>query len=150
MPFPMSTPETLSQDFELGFTYTRSTGPVVGRFLTELRQRRIMGIRGSDGRVIVPPMEYDPETAEALSEFVEVGQSGEVQTWCWVAEPLSKHPLKQPFAWALVLLEGADVPLVHAVDAGEIAAMHSGMRVRVRWADEPRGHILDLACFEPA
>ena len=31
----MSQPEVLSQAFELGFTYTRSTGPVVGRFLTE-------------------------------------------------------------------------------------------------------------------
>ncbi len=146
----MTEPATLSQDFELGFTYTRSTGPVVGRFLTELRERRIFGIRGSDDRVLVPPMEYDPQTAEALSEFVEVGQSGEVKTWCWVTEPRDKHPLSRPFAWALILLEGADVPLVHAVDAGEISAMQTGMKVRVRWADETRGHILDIACFAPA
>ena len=26
----------------------------------------------------------------------------------------------------------------------------TGMRVRVRWADEPVGHISDIACFEPA
>ena len=68
----MSQPEVLSQAFELGYTYTRSTGPVVGRFLTELRNRKIVGIKASDGRIIVPPMEYDPDTAEELSEFVGV------------------------------------------------------------------------------
>jgi len=145
----MAQPEILSQDFDLSFTYTRSTGPVIGRFFTALRERNILGIRGSDGRVLVPPMEYDPKTAEALSEFVEVGQAGEVKTWCWVTEPRDKHPLPHPFAWALILLEGADVPLLHAVDAGALSAMQTGMKVRARWADETRGHILDIACFAP-
>ena len=145
----MTQPEILSQDFDLSFTYTRSTGPVIGRFFTALRERNILGIRGSDGRVLVPPVEYDPKTAEALSEFVEVGQVGEVKTWCWVTEPRDKHPLSHPFAWALILLEGADVPLLHAVDAGALSAMQTGMKVGVRWADETRGHILDIACFEP-
>ena len=65
----MSQPEILNQAFELGFTYTRSTGPVVGRFLTELRNRNIVGINASDGRVIVPPVEYDPETIEELRKL---------------------------------------------------------------------------------
>jgi hypothetical protein len=34
------------------------------------------------------------------------------------------------------------------VDADE-ASMRTGLRVRVRWADEPSGSILDIACFEP-
>ena len=92
----MTQPEVLSQEFELGFTYTRSTGPVVGRFLTELRDKNVVGIKGSDGKVYVPPMEYDPVTAEELSEFVEVGQAGEVVSWCWVNEPRESHPHEQP------------------------------------------------------
>ena len=83
----MAITEKLSQEFELGFTYTRSTGPVVGRFLTGLRDSRVLGIRGSDGRVLVPPPEYDPVTAAALSDWVEVGQEGTVVSWCWVSEP---------------------------------------------------------------
>ena len=39
--------------------------------------------------------------------------------------------------------------MLHAVDAGSAAAMRTGMRVRVRWADSPAGHIRDIACFEP-
>ena len=34
-------PEILTKPFELGYTYTRSTGPLIGRFLTELREGRI-------------------------------------------------------------------------------------------------------------
>ncbi|MGI9295108.1 MAG: Zn-ribbon domain-containing OB-fold protein [Pseudomonadales bacterium] len=146
----MSEPELFSQDFELGFTYTRSTGPIVGRFLTELRDRKVVGVKGSDGKVIVPPMEYDPKTAAALDEFVEVGQEGEVKTWCWVKEPRSKHPLQKPFAWALIQLDGADMPMLHAVDAGKEDNIKTGARVKIRWAEQPRGHISDIACFELA
>ncbi|MEE4192947.1 MAG: OB-fold domain-containing protein, partial [Halieaceae bacterium] len=140
--------ERLSQQFELGYTYTRSTGPVVGRFLTELRQRRIVGTRGDDGRVYVPPMEFDPVTASALSEFVEVADHGEVVSWCWISEPRASHPFDVPFAWALVKLDGADVPMVHAVRA-EQGEMRTGMRVQARWAEETRGYITDIVCFEP-
>ncbi len=143
-------PEVLSQAFTLGFTYTRSTGPVVGRFLTELRDRKLVGIKGSDGRVIVPPMEYDPVTAEELSEFVELPDTGVVTTWSWVKEPRKKHPLDKPFAWAMIQLDGADVPMLHCIDAGSESAMSTGMRVKVRWAEETRGMITDIACFEPA
>jgi uncharacterized OB-fold protein len=139
--------EALSQEFELGFTYTRSTGPVVGRFLTGLRDGKIVGIRGSDGAVYVPPMEYDPHTAEELSEFVEVGQAGEVTTWCWVSEPRASHPHDKPFAWAMIKLDGADIPMVHSVCVASEGDMATGMRVRAQWADEPRGHITDIACF---
>ncbi|MFD9615106.1 DNA-binding protein, partial [Streptomyces sp. NPDC059083] len=62
------------------FDYTRSTGPIIGRFLTELRSGKVVGVRGSDGRVIVPPAEFDPATGEALSEFVGVSDVGTVQT----------------------------------------------------------------------
>ncbi len=146
----MSQPDTLHQAFELGFTYTRSTGPVVGRFLTGLRNRNIVGIRASDGRVIVPPMEYDPDTAEALSEFVDVGQEGEIVSWAWVTEPREAHPMDRPFAWALIKLDGADVPMVHCVAAGAESELATGARVRAVWADEPKGFITDIRCFELA
>jgi uncharacterized OB-fold protein len=146
----VSQPEVLSQAFELGFTYTRSTGPVVGRFLTALRDRRIIGNRASDGRVIVPPMEYDPDTAEALNEFVEVGQAGEIVSWCWVKQPREAHPLDEPFAWAMIRLDGADVPMVHCIRAASEDAVKTGGRVKAVWVDEPRGFIDDIKYFEPA
>jgi uncharacterized OB-fold protein len=134
----------------IGFTYTRSLGPVLGRFMAGLRDRRVLGGRTSDGRVHVPPLEYDPITHAPLDELVEVAAIGTVLSWTWTERPLAEQPLDRPFGWALVLLDGADTPLLHAVDAGERGRMRTGMRVRVRWAADPVGHIRDIACFEPA
>ena len=133
----------------LEYPYTRSVGPVVGRFLGGLRDRKIEGIRAKDGRVLVPPVEYDPVTSEELTDFVEVGQAGVVTTWAWVSEPRPKHPLDTPFAWALIKLDGADTALLHAVDAGDQSKMATGMRVSVRWREQTSGEIGDIACFEP-
>lgn len=144
----MSQPEILNKAFELGYTYTRSTGPVVGRFLTELRNRKIVGIKGSDGRVIVPPMEYDPVTAEELSEFVEVEQQGEIVSFAWVKEPREAHPKDKPFAWAMIKLDGADIPMVHCIAADAEEAVKTGGRVQIVWADETIGMITDIRHFE--
>jgi uncharacterized OB-fold protein len=142
--------EVLSAPNVLEYPYTRSVGPVIARFFAGLRERRIEGIRTTAGRVLVPPVEYDPETGDALSEFVSVGDEGVVTTWGWVASPRSKHLLDHPFAWALVRLDGADTALLHMVDAGDEARMGTGMRVRARWRDERKGDITDIEAFEPA
>ncbi len=133
----------------LEYPYTRTLGPVIGRFMTGLRSGRIEGIRMRNGQVLVPPAEYDPETGESLDEFVEVGQSGLVTTWAWVSAPRPTHPFDHPFAWALVRLDGADTAMLHAVDAGSEDRMATGMRVSVKWRDERVGEIQDIACFVP-
>jgi uncharacterized OB-fold protein len=146
---PPKPSDVLSAPHVLEYPYKRSLGPVIGRFFTKLREGRIEGVRTADGRVIVPPTEYDPETSDPLSEFVEVGTSGVVTSWAWVTEPRPNHPLDRPFAWALIKLDGADTAMLHAVDADDEAAMRTGMRVRVRWAAEREGGIRDIGCFEP-
>ncbi len=135
--------------YTLELPYRRSVGPVVGAFLTGLRDATVLGARTAAGRVVVPPLEYDPDTGEAVDELVPVGQAGTVQTWAWVPEPLRKHPLDRPFAWALVQLDGADTALLHALDVPGPDDVRTGMRVRIRWSEERRGHLSDIACFEP-
>jgi hypothetical protein len=137
----------LSAPLKLSFDYTRSVGSVLGRFFTELRGRHVVGIRGSDGRVHVPPAEFDPVTYEPLTEIVPVASVGTVLSWTWQPEPLEGQPLDRPFAWALVKLDGADTALLHAVDAGSSDAITTGARVHVHWADEPVGAITDIAYF---
>ncbi|TAL22032.1 MAG: hypothetical protein EPN99_06545 [Frankiales bacterium] len=147
----MTDTEVLSAPHSMEFPYTRSTGPVVGAFLTGLRDRKVLGARASDGRVVVPPMEYDAVTAAAVSAdaLVPVADEGVVTSWAWNPTPRSGQPLDRPFAWALVQLDGADTGLLHALDAPR-DGITTGMRVKVRWAAETTGVIQDIACFEPA
>ena len=141
--------EVLSAPLVIEYPFSRTTGPVVGGFLTGLREQVLLGGRGSDGRVHVPPPEFDPDTGAPITELVEVGPGGEVTTWAWVHQPHEKHPLDRPFAFALIRLDGADTPMLHVVDAGSADAMRAGLRVVPRWADEREGAIGDLACFVP-
>ena len=141
--------EPLSAPLKLQFDYTRSVGPTVGAFVTALRDRKVIGARGSDGRVYVPPPEFDPNTAEPLTDFVGVSDAGTVVSWTWMPEPIAGQPLTTPFAWALIKLDGADTSLVHAVDVDSPAGISTGMRVRARWAQDRVGRIQDIVCFEP-
>ncbi|MFJ3201202.1 Zn-ribbon domain-containing OB-fold protein [Streptomyces sp. NPDC086989] len=144
-----SPPEVLRAPLVVEFPFTRSLGPVQSAFLTGLRERVVLGVRTTDGKVMVPPVEYDPVTAEEIRELVEVGATGTVTTWAWNGDPRPHQPLATPFAWVLVRLDGADTAILHALDAPGPEAVHTGMRVRVRWAAERSGAITDIACFEP-
>jgi uncharacterized OB-fold protein len=146
----MPEPDVLVASNVLEYPYTRSTGPVIGRFMTGLRDGRIEGLRTGDGRVLCPPTEYDPATGEALGDdWVGVGPGGVVTMWAWVHEPREKHPRDRPFAWALVRLDGADTALLHVVDVAEASAMRTGMRVTPRWRTERVGGIHDIEAFVP-
>jgi uncharacterized OB-fold protein len=142
--------EPLSAPIELSFDYTRSLGSTLGRFMTGLAERRVVGVRGSDGRVYVPPVEYDPVTGAQVTDFVDVADEGTVVSWTWAAEPMPGQPLEKPFAWVFVRLDGGDTGMLHALDVDSPDAVTTGMRVRARWAAEPSGHIRDIVCFEPA
>jgi uncharacterized protein len=141
--------QPLRAPLEIGFDYTRSLGPTLGRFMAGLADRQILGSRGADGRVHAPPFEFDPVTFDPPEDMVPVGPEGTVTTWSWAPEPLEGQPLARPFAWALIRLDGADTAMLHAVDAGSAAAMRTGMRVRPRWAEHRAGDIRDIECFEP-
>ncbi|CAM3221543.1 OB-fold domain-containing protein [Nocardioides dubius] len=139
---------TLSSPVRVSFDYTRSTGPVLGAFLSGLGETTILAGRTSDGRVITPPLEFDPITHQATSDFVEVAPTGTVTSWVWCPEPVEGQPLERPFAWVLVTLDGATEPMLHALDVSAPEQVHTGQRVRVRWAEDRNGTITDIACFE--
>ncbi len=166
----MAEADVLTAPLVIEYPFSRTTGPVIGAFFTALREGFVVGIKAADGRVLVPPTEYDPVTAEELTELVEVGDAGVITTWAWVSEPLADQPLQHPFAWALIQLDGADTGFLHAVDTGgDPTRVSTGLRVKARWrpakpsvaeGEEPQentdddrrfreGHILDIECFVP-
>jgi uncharacterized OB-fold protein len=144
--------QALRAEHVLQFPYRRATGPILGRFFSEIRdQQRFLGVRIASGEVLCPPVDVDPDSLEDLSvdDLVEVGPAGCVTSWTWLREPRPGNPLERPFAWALIRLDGADSALLHAVDAGNESAMRTGMRVVPRFHKERSGDIRDVACFVP-
>ncbi|MFK7733848.1 MAG: OB-fold domain-containing protein [Pseudomonadales bacterium] len=145
----MNSPEIMQEDFSVHYTYTRSTGPVIGDFLTALRDdKQILGIKGSDGRTLVPPMEFDPITTEPLSEMVKVSDQGTVTSFCWVKNPISHHHIQHAFAFATIRLDGADTDFIHMVDCVDEAKISIGSKVKARWAEERSGTMTDIVAFD--
>ena len=94
------TPLTAHHVLEYPGGYTRSVGPVIGRFLTGLRDGRIEGVRLADGRVLVPPTEYDPTTSDAIAPTATTGRRSARRDACrrsrGCREPRpGKHPLAE-------------------------------------------------------
>ena len=77
-----------------------------------------------------------------------MSSEGEVVSWSWNERVREGQPFDRPFAWAMVRLDGADTPMLHAVDAPH-DQLTNGMRVRARFAAERIGALEDLECFEP-
>ncbi|MGB3698686.1 MAG: OB-fold domain-containing protein [Gordonia sp. (in: high G+C Gram-positive bacteria)] len=137
----------LSAELTNTFAYTRSLGPVLSQFALALRDGRLLGSRGSDGRVTTPPDEFDPITGALSTDLVEVGSVGTVQSWSWEPTPLPGQPLDRPFAFALIKLDGADTAMLHVVDAQSPDQMSVGARVHAVWNTVRTGVITDIAHF---
>ena len=132
----------------LVYPYSRTVGPTYGRFFDGLVDGRIEGTKNIAGHVFVPPVEFDPATGAALTDWTEVATSGTVRSWSWQPSSYEGSPLPHAFAWALVQLDGADTAMLHAVDSGSPEAMHTGMRVHARWATERTPGMGSIVCFD--
>lgn len=140
--------DVLRAPLTIGYDFQRTTGPVIGAFLTALRTQKVLGIRDTTGRVVCPPVEYDPESGAPLTEMVEVAGEGTITTWSWVDSVREGQPLQTPHALAMIQLDGADTSMLNLVDAPGADALSTGGRVRIRWADDRQGLLSDIACFE--
>ncbi len=85
---PTHQPGALTAPHVLEYPYTRSVGPVLGRFFTELRERRIVGVRTATGACSSRRRSTTRETGDARRRASStVGPAGVVTTWAWVHAP---------------------------------------------------------------
>ncbi|MCB1266883.1 MAG: hypothetical protein KDB19_02090 [Microthrixaceae bacterium] len=91
--------DLLHAPLTIEYGFMRTTGPVIGAFLTGLRERRVLAITAADGRVLCPPVEYDPTTGAPLTDMVEVGTEGTVTSWTWSPSPAPNRRSSRPTPW---------------------------------------------------
>ena len=107
--------DLLRAPFELAYNYKRSSGPVMSKFFKALGKQQILGTKSNAGKVFSPAAEFDPQTNEPLKEMVEVGPGGMIESFSWIENPQHHHLIKEPFAFALIKLDGADTSMLHMV-----------------------------------
>ena len=145
----MSDPKDLLRaPFELAYTYKRSNGPVMSKFFEGLREQKILGTKSSMGKVFAPAAEFDPKTNESLSEMIEVGPGGVIESLSWIKNPQHHHLIKQPFAFALIRLDGADTSMLHMVTDCKESDLSIGTRVQATWSEVHEQRITDIKFFK--
>jgi len=133
-----------------------STGPIMGRFLQELRDnKRIMAlVVKKNNRFLLPPREVDAWSLEEGTEWVEVGPEGTIREFDLIyyasPDPLTGETREVPYCIGWIMLDGvtSDSPLWHLVKYSDPEAVRSGMRVRAVFAEKRVGAIEDIEHFE--
>ena len=120
----------LRAPFELAYNYKRSSGPVMSKFFEgSSAEQKILGTKSSTRKVFAPAAEFDPDTNESLTEIVEVGPGGTIESLVGLKLTSISSLLKTPFAFALIKLDGADTSMLHMVSDCDESDLSIGTRV---------------------
>ncbi|HEV8572126.1 MAG TPA: Zn-ribbon domain-containing OB-fold protein [Actinomycetota bacterium] len=141
-------------DFAVDARYGWDTGIAVGRFLAGLREGRVLAreCRGCR-RVLVPPRMFCEQCFRPTDRWVQVEDTGRVNTFsiCWVSWDM--QPLKVPELPAVIEIDGASpgIGIMHKLGEVDPDAVRIGLEVEAVWRpqSEREGSILDIEYFRP-
>jgi uncharacterized OB-fold protein len=117
--------------------YTLAAGQAFSRFLRHLADGRIVGQACPVCRkVYVPPRGGCSTCGVATALEVAVADKGTVTTFAVVNIPFEgrDEELPLPYVCAYVLLDGADIPLLHLIQEVAVDKVRMGLRVQAVWA----------------
>lgn len=132
-------------------------GPTFTRFFEEFKNKKIMGTKCPKcSRVLVPARRFCPRCYEDTKEWVQVSDQGTLKTWSLINFTFAGQTTAPPYITALIDLDGANNSITHLVggiDMSDIEKVKErikiGMKVKAKWRNERKGHILDIEYFEP-
>lgn len=122
---------------QLNMPYTLTRGRAASAFISQLANKVILGSRCDRcARTVVPAQDFCTRCGGDSDSLIVAPSTGTVSSVTRTAE----GPV------GLIHLDGVDGTILHRLDEtdGQLAI---GDRVEARWADEPIGSIIDLACF---
>jgi len=117
--------------------YTFTAGDATTRFLKGITEKKIVGQQAtSTSKVYVPPRGADPELGATTPIEVEVAQVGTVTSFCVVNLQFYGSAMEIPYTSALILLDGADLSIMHLIQEIPADQVRVGMRVEAVWRDD--------------
>ncbi len=81
-------------------------------------------------KVYVPSRGADPELGVPTSEQVEPPHVGTLTSFCVVNVAFYGQGMEIPYTSGLILLDGADLPIMHLIQECPVEDVHIGMRAR--------------------
>lgn len=133
--------------------YRYTAGTAMSRFLRAVARGKIVGQRCPQCRkVYVPVRGSCAACGVPTKEEVEVSDKGTVTTFCVVNVPFYGQRIKIPYVSATILLDGADIGLMHLIQEVDAEQVHMGMRVEAVWVEpeELRPSLESIKYFRPS
>jgi hypothetical protein len=116
--------------------YTYTAGVATTRFLKGIARGKILGERAPGGKVYVPSRGADPQLGVPTTEQVELPDVGTLVSFCVVNVAFYGQGMEIPYTSGLILLDGADLALMHLIQECPVEDVHIGMRVEAVWVDD--------------
>lgn len=139
-------------DAPIRLDYTVTAGRNLSRYLHAIAEGRIIGGRcGVCNKVYLPPRGSCPTCGVPYATEVEVSDHGTITTFCLIAIPFDAAPFPPPYAAVAILLDGADMPILHLLQGIPHDQVRMGMRVRAVWVpqDQLAPTLASIRWFEP-
>src|SRR5919202_193467 len=125
----------ITSPIRLEYKYT--PGVAMSRFLRQIAEGRIVGQQCSRcSKVYAPPRSGAcPRCGVPIEKEVPVSDTGTVTTFCIVNVPFAGS-IPIPYVAALILLDGANIPISYLLQEVEADQVRMGMRVKAVWVDD--------------
>jgi uncharacterized OB-fold protein len=133
--------------------YQYAASPEESAFYRGLNEGRILGQRcPTCQKVYVPPRSACPADGTPTAEEVELSQTGTITTFCIVNVPFLGQKIIPPYVSAYVLLDGADIAILHLILGVPADEVRMGMRVKAVWKPEAEWtySLENIDHFEPS
>lgn len=143
---------TIPGDWNIHYDY--AAGETASEFFRRLRDdARISGVKCKKcQRVLLPPRAFCDSCFVPIDEWVDVGQSGTIESFTITTHPFEGAP-EVPYATAYVALDGAATAMLNFVEDVDLSDLKAaaeklaiGTRVNVKWKEKREGRITDF-CY---
>lgn len=134
--------------------YVWDVGVATGRYLEELRNGRLVGVRCHHcGRILFPPRAFCEQCFRPTTEWVTLKDTGVIQTFAICHIAWDARRIDEPKIPAVIAIDGAsrNMGLLHLIGGVDPDHVAVGQRVRAVWrpASERQGAITDIRYFAP-
>ncbi len=135
--------------------YSWAAGVAISRFLSELREARLVARKCNlCERVLVPPRMYCEQCYRPTDSWVYVKDTGTVNTYSISHVGTDARRLTSPLLVAVVDIDDASpgMGILHTLGEVEPSHVSIGMRVQAVWKprEERQGAITDIRYFKPS
>ncbi len=135
--------------------YAWDAGYAVGKFLEGLKQGKILGVRCRRcRRILVPPRAFCELCFVPIDEWLELKDTGTVNTFSISYVSMDVKRLEEPEIPAVIEIDGASpgVGILHKLgEVDDPKNVKIGMKVKAVWKPEKErtGAITDILYFKP-